>query len=178
MEVTHQLQTLGCLLSQVGLTSINVRTSAGGTGGLFCRTALLRLQGQFQLMIWLRMWVQSFLKSSFPRRWPSTWITNIFKTTGELWVFRQNPLKSCGGSYVFHFPVQICGLINIHRLLLFTPQQLVLIEKFTGYSFSLYTGYHRNKDVSTEEECTRLPPPVKDLLLNSVKRVTHVGKTI
>lgn len=113
------------------LTSINVRTSAGWTGGMFCRPALLRLQGQFQLMSWLRMWMQSFLKSSFPRRWPSSSITNIFKTTGQLWVFRQKPLKSCGGSPVFHFPVQICDLINIHRLLLFTPQRLVLIEKFT-----------------------------------------------
>lgn len=66
---------------------------------------------------------------------------------------------------VVHFPAQICGLINIHGLLLFTPQQLVLIEKFTSYSFSLWTSFHGNEAVSTGEECTFLPPPSEGFVL-------------
>lgn len=92
------------------------------------------------------------------------------------WTFQTEPPEKLWRFTRIHFPVQICDLINIHRLLLFTPQRLVLIEKFTSYSFSLYTGFHGNKDVSTEEECTRLPLLVEDLLLNSVKRVTNLGK--
>lgn len=65
-----------------------------------------------------------------------------------------NRQKNCAGLPVLPFPVQICDLINIHRLLLFTPQRLVLIENFTSYSFSLWTSFHGNKAVRTEEECT------------------------
>lgn len=158
----------------ISLTDLHECQNKGGMN----RWHVLQMTGQ-------RCWgwreisnlTQNVSPKFFETWWPSAWIANIFKTAAELWVFRRKPLKSYGGSHVFHFPVQICDLINIHRLLLFSPQWLVLFEKFTSYSFSLYTSFHGNKAVSTEEECTCLPPPAKDLLMNSVKRVTDLGKS-